>query len=78
MIESFEIPYLEAVRVLPPDMKIHLTKYNIQALSPPVGIDQLATPLLSLRIENTECTGFAQFGLISSKADTFFIWSDDT
>ncbi|KAJ7228580.1 hypothetical protein GGX14DRAFT_509131 [Mycena pura] len=35
LIESYELPYLEAVRVLPPSMTVHLTKYNIQALSPP-------------------------------------------
>ncbi|KAJ6598974.1 hypothetical protein DFH09DRAFT_1129716 [Mycena vulgaris] len=35
LIESYELPYLECTRVLPPDMTMHLNKHNIQALSPP-------------------------------------------
>ncbi|KAK7061801.1 hypothetical protein R3P38DRAFT_2596549 [Favolaschia claudopus] len=34
LIESYELPYLEAVRLIPESMKIHLTKQNVQALSP--------------------------------------------
>ncbi|KAJ6628704.1 hypothetical protein B0H10DRAFT_1988902 [Mycena sp. CBHHK59/15] len=35
LIESYELPYLESVRVLPRSMTVHLTKHNIQSLSPP-------------------------------------------
>ncbi|KAJ6485144.1 hypothetical protein C8R47DRAFT_549538 [Mycena vitilis] len=34
LIESYELPYLEATRILPENMTAHLTKHNIQALSP--------------------------------------------
>ncbi|KAL9712889.1 hypothetical protein Ac2012v2_004129 [Leucoagaricus gongylophorus] len=34
IIESYELPYLDPVRLLPSNMVIHLTKHNIQALSP--------------------------------------------
>jgi RNA polymerase I-specific transcription initiation factor RRN7 len=37
MIESYELPYLDPLRILPPSVVPHLTKDNIQALSPPVG-----------------------------------------
>ncbi|KAJ3989701.1 hypothetical protein F5890DRAFT_1570321 [Lentinula detonsa] len=33
-IELFELPYLDPVRLLPMDMVLHLTKHNVQALSP--------------------------------------------
>ncbi|KAJ4001064.1 hypothetical protein F5050DRAFT_1561410 [Lentinula boryana] len=33
-IELFELPYLDPVRLLPMDMVSHLTKHNVQALSP--------------------------------------------
>ncbi|KAJ6539432.1 hypothetical protein B0H19DRAFT_1179057 [Mycena capillaripes] len=33
LIESYELPYLEATRVLPQSMTVHLTRRNIQALS---------------------------------------------
>ncbi|KAJ7276485.1 hypothetical protein B0H12DRAFT_1215015 [Mycena haematopus] len=42
LIESFELPYLEATRVLPQSMTVHLTKQNIQALSPPKTPSALA------------------------------------
>ncbi|KDR83659.1 hypothetical protein GALMADRAFT_56567 [Galerina marginata CBS 339.88] len=35
VIESYEVPYLEAVTMLPGSMVEHLTKHNVQALSPP-------------------------------------------
>ncbi|KAJ6515804.1 hypothetical protein C8R45DRAFT_888912 [Mycena sanguinolenta] len=35
LIESYELPYLEATRLLPQSMTVHLTKQSIQALSPP-------------------------------------------
>ncbi|KAJ7094679.1 hypothetical protein B0H15DRAFT_775984 [Mycena belliarum] len=35
LIESYELPYLEATRLLPQEMMVHLTKNNIQALCPP-------------------------------------------
>jgi hypothetical protein len=37
IIESYELPYLDPLRILPPSVVPHLTKDNIQALSPPVG-----------------------------------------
>ncbi|KAF7352714.1 hypothetical protein MVEN_01237500 [Mycena venus] len=42
LIESYELPYLEATRVLPQSMTMHLTRYNIQALSPPKTPNTLA------------------------------------
>ncbi|KIM46103.1 hypothetical protein M413DRAFT_16851 [Hebeloma cylindrosporum] len=35
IIESYELPYLDPLRILPPSVVPHLTKDNIQALSPP-------------------------------------------
>ena len=37
IIESYELPYLDPLRILPPSVVPHLTKDNIQALSPPVS-----------------------------------------
>ncbi|KAF4574995.1 hypothetical protein EYR36_006349 [Pleurotus pulmonarius] len=34
LIDSFELPYLGALRLLPQDMTLHLTKYNSASLSP--------------------------------------------
>ncbi|KAJ7638901.1 hypothetical protein FB45DRAFT_904216 [Roridomyces roridus] len=34
LIESFELPYLDATRFLPENMTVHLTQHNTQALSP--------------------------------------------
>ncbi|KAF9495406.1 hypothetical protein BDN71DRAFT_1391630 [Pleurotus eryngii] len=34
LIDSFELPYLGALRLLPRDMALHLTKYNSASLSP--------------------------------------------
>lgn len=36
LIESYELPYLEALHHLPTTMIRHLTKHNVQALSPAV------------------------------------------
>ncbi|KAF8897618.1 hypothetical protein BD779DRAFT_1491821 [Infundibulicybe gibba] len=33
-IESYDLPYLDGMRVLPKSLVVHLTKHNIQALSP--------------------------------------------
>ncbi|KAH9482730.1 hypothetical protein JR316_0004830 [Psilocybe cubensis] len=35
LIEKYEIPYLNGVKSLPESMTEHLTKHNVQALSPP-------------------------------------------
>jgi len=37
IIESYELPYLDPLGILPPSVVPHLTKDNIQALSPAVG-----------------------------------------
>ncbi|PPR07036.1 hypothetical protein CVT26_005237 [Gymnopilus dilepis] len=42
IIESYELPYLEAVMSLPQDMAQHLTKHNVQALSPPAAAGDAA------------------------------------
>ncbi|KAJ7713757.1 hypothetical protein DFH07DRAFT_863726 [Mycena maculata] len=34
LIESYDLPFLDAARLLPRSMTVHLTKQNIQALSP--------------------------------------------
>ncbi|KAF8195802.1 hypothetical protein K438DRAFT_1586954 [Mycena galopus ATCC 62051] len=47
LIESYELPYLEATRVLPQSMTVHLTKQNIQALSPPKTPTALALHTLA-------------------------------
>ncbi|KAJ7129575.1 hypothetical protein C8R44DRAFT_908212 [Mycena epipterygia] len=57
LIESYELPYLEATRVLPPSMTVHLTKHNMQALSPPktpgtLALHKLASSL-ARRIHST-------------------------
>ncbi len=36
IIEAYELPYLDSVRLLPTDMTLHLTKHAIQSLSPHV------------------------------------------
>jgi hypothetical protein len=36
LIESYYLPYLEALHHLPATMVRHLTKHNVQALSPAV------------------------------------------
>ncbi|KAF7301745.1 hypothetical protein MIND_00740100 [Mycena indigotica] len=35
LVQSYELPYLDVMRLLPQNMVSHLTKYNIQALTPP-------------------------------------------
>ncbi|KAF8165266.1 hypothetical protein B0H34DRAFT_648113 [Crassisporium funariophilum] len=34
IIETYELPYLDPIKLLPPSMVLHLTKHNVQALSP--------------------------------------------
>jgi len=34
LIETYDLPYLDPIRFLPPDMTLHLTKQNRQSLSP--------------------------------------------
>ncbi|EGO01877.1 hypothetical protein SERLA73DRAFT_177450 [Serpula lacrymans var. lacrymans S7.3] len=34
IIDSYKLPYLESIRILPPSLTLHLTKHIIQALSP--------------------------------------------
>jgi hypothetical protein len=38
LIESYDLPYLEALHHLPTTMVRHLTKHNVQALSPAVRV----------------------------------------
>ncbi|TFY79057.1 hypothetical protein EWM64_g4955 [Hericium alpestre] len=35
LIEAYTLPFLDPVRLLPPEMARHLTKHTVQALSPP-------------------------------------------
>ncbi|KAJ7068357.1 hypothetical protein C8F01DRAFT_1117873 [Mycena amicta] len=35
LVQSYELPYLDPLRILPQNMVSHLTKYNAQALTPP-------------------------------------------
>lgn len=37
LVELHDLPYLDPVRLLPKDMVLHLTKHNVQALSPAVN-----------------------------------------
>ena len=36
IIDLYDLPYLNVVMLIPPDMRLHLTKHKIQALSPHV------------------------------------------
>lgn len=36
IIDLYDLPYMNVVMLIPPDMKSHLTKHKIQALSPHV------------------------------------------
>jgi hypothetical protein len=36
IIDLYDLPYLNVVTLIPPDMRLHLTKHKIQALSPHV------------------------------------------
>jgi RNA polymerase I-specific transcription initiation factor RRN7 len=65
LIESYELPYLEPVRrgPLPASMVTHLTKYTVQALSPPVRTHGSASvlsicsqPPASSRRQRAPCT----------------------
>ena len=63
IIESYELPYLDPLRILPPSVVPHLTKDNIQALSPPVGESHWGInenddnrDLDSVRLKQGECT----------------------
>lgn len=38
LIESYELPYLDPMRLLPVSMVQHLTKHDAQALSPAVSL----------------------------------------
>ncbi|KAL0070682.1 hypothetical protein AAF712_001903 [Marasmius tenuissimus] len=49
-IERYELPYLDPVRLLPTDMISHLTKHNIQALSPAHAPNILALHSLTCRL----------------------------
>jgi len=53
IIESYELPYLDPVRLLPSNMVIHLTKHNIRALSPHVSPLSLLSPVLRINICQT-------------------------
>lgn len=37
LIESYDLPYLDALRLLPENMTCHLRKQTVQALSPYVS-----------------------------------------
>ncbi|THV08460.1 hypothetical protein K435DRAFT_824947 [Dendrothele bispora CBS 962.96] len=49
-IEMWELPYLEPVRLLPQEMVLHLTKHNIQALSPTRTPDTIHLHKLTSRL----------------------------
>ncbi|KAF8913979.1 hypothetical protein CPB84DRAFT_1758069 [Gymnopilus junonius] len=50
IIESYELPYLDAVMQLPRNMAQHLTKHNVQALSPPHAPRTMAVHSLASRL----------------------------
>ncbi|KAF9569285.1 hypothetical protein CPC08DRAFT_623499 [Agrocybe pediades] len=50
IIESYELPYLESTLKLPPSMVQHLTKHNVQALTPPHGPSTLRVHSLATRL----------------------------
>ncbi|KAF9076732.1 hypothetical protein BDP27DRAFT_1283456 [Rhodocollybia butyracea] len=49
-IELYELPYLDPVRLLPKDMVLHLTKHNVQALSPSHAPKPLTLHALTSRL----------------------------
>jgi len=53
IIESYELPYLDPVRLLPPNMVAHLTKHNIRALSPRVCLLSLVSPVFGINLSNS-------------------------
>ncbi|KAF5390663.1 hypothetical protein D9757_002714 [Collybiopsis confluens] len=50
LVESYKLPYLDPVRLLPLQMVSHLTKYNIQALSPAHAPKTLTLHTLTSRL----------------------------
>ena len=58
IIESYELPYLDPVRLLPSNMVIHLTKHNIQALSPHVCLSSFAPLAFGTDICQTACSWY--------------------
>ncbi|KAF8974480.1 hypothetical protein BDZ97DRAFT_1935346 [Flammula alnicola] len=51
LIESYELPYLDPVlRILPTSMVQHLTKHNVQALSPPHAPSTIAVHSIASRL----------------------------
>ncbi|KAJ7665533.1 hypothetical protein B0H17DRAFT_1336528 [Mycena rosella] len=66
LIESYELPYLEATRVLPPDMTLHLTKHNIQALSPPNTPNALVVHNLASSLAKRI---YSAFGVLTPQAN---------
>jgi hypothetical protein len=45
IIESYELPYLDFLHLLPPDITCHLTKHAVRALSPRVTTTNFYTHL---------------------------------
>ncbi|OCH94136.1 hypothetical protein OBBRIDRAFT_817467 [Obba rivulosa] len=53
LIETYELPYLDSIRLLPPELALHLTKHTKQALSPhhapmPLQLHRLTARLAKL------------------------------
>ncbi|TFY64273.1 hypothetical protein EVG20_g5993 [Dentipellis fragilis] len=50
LIEAYELPYLDPIRFLPPDMARHLTKQTVSALSPPHAPSPVLLQVLAARL----------------------------
>ncbi|KAF5344129.1 hypothetical protein D9758_008864 [Tetrapyrgos nigripes] len=71
-IESYELPYLDAVRLLPKDMFLHLTKHNIQALSPAHAPDTINLHKLTSRLAKNL---FSRYNIATPEANAApIIW----
>lgn len=80
IIESYELPYLDFLRLLPPDMTCHLTKHAVRALSPRVT----TTAFSCIRTNRTTFTVLAEYTLPPppclslGKADVCELWRVNT
>ncbi|KAA1466439.1 hypothetical protein DENSPDRAFT_768843 [Dentipellis sp. KUC8613] len=50
LIEAYDLPYLDPIRFLPPDMARHLTKQTVTALSPPHAPSPVLLQVLAARL----------------------------
>lgn len=80
LIELYELPYLDPVSrgLLPATMLEHLTKHNIQALSPYVCVLESGITRNALNIASAACTehdGASRSCLAIVKTDVYVLWN---